>query len=543
MLIKAIAKYNFIGRNNDELSFSKNDVIIIIQQLDGGWWEGSFNDKIGWFPSNFVDIVNEKTLDVNKRLNLSNGDGNASLNSNSTTYRNQVLEEYLKNESQHIEELQHVLTGILFSVKNAQILSEEEFIVLNSNLSDVTKFKKNLLNEIEKSCSQSVSLQRIGEIFLVAAPELKLLMKTYCEKHPMVMDIINKKKNLMVKILSSHQKDLKELIAGLKNSLNDESIIDRCLILFDYYILLLEVLLDKGSYALRDKFGTSDLSILKNDENYSIVCHKGSTAILKVNALTNEDYIQMISSINACTHIAKDDNYSLQTISPTSPQKFELENFTKIDDFSPIKKPQISELPQSHQGIDEDKPEIYQQAIESNNYRSNKLWMGNCLRSIPASRGTMLEDFKNFKIKMRKGVLNDEQEDAYLMKIIEGYYGSTNLNISTVRTGVTSNIPKSHTNNDDMRPQLIVADEEKIFVEEIEGDEVVVKEKSLVDTVYSLKDQLGAVQKELILIAKTLDKEQKARRRLEELLRRSSQQYSLSSTPKPISESLDDNLQ
>lgn len=74
-------------------------------------------------------------------------------------------------------------------------------------------------------------------------------------------------------------------------------------------------------------------------------------------------------------------------------------------------------------------------------------------------------------------MLNDEQEDAYLMKIIEGYYGSTNLNISTVRTGVTSNISKSHSNNDDMRPQLIVADEEKIFVEEIEGDEVVVKEK------------------------------------------------------------------
>lgn len=63
-----------------------------------------------------------KELDVlDKRINLSNGDGNASLNSNSTTYRNQVLEEYLKNESQHIEELQHVLTGILFNVKNAQM--------------------------------------------------------------------------------------------------------------------------------------------------------------------------------------------------------------------------------------------------------------------------------------------------------------------------------------------------------------------------------------------------------------------------------------
>lgn len=26
--------------------------------LDGGWWEGTLNGKVGWFPSNFVGIIN-----------------------------------------------------------------------------------------------------------------------------------------------------------------------------------------------------------------------------------------------------------------------------------------------------------------------------------------------------------------------------------------------------------------------------------------------------------------------------------------------------
>lgn len=44
-------------------------------------------------------------------------------------------------------------------------------------------------------------------------------------------------------------------------------------------------------------------------------------------------------------------------------------------------------------------------------------------------------------------------------------------------------------------PQLIVAEDEKIFVEEMEDGHLVIKERSLVDTVYSLKDQVTLLQK------------------------------------------------
>lgn len=48
------AEYTFKGSNNDELCFKKGDIITVTQREDGGWWEGTLNDKTGWFPSNYV---------------------------------------------------------------------------------------------------------------------------------------------------------------------------------------------------------------------------------------------------------------------------------------------------------------------------------------------------------------------------------------------------------------------------------------------------------------------------------------------------------
>lgn len=48
------ARFNFKPNNEDELSFNKGDLIHVMRQEEGGWWEGSLNGKTGWFPSNYV---------------------------------------------------------------------------------------------------------------------------------------------------------------------------------------------------------------------------------------------------------------------------------------------------------------------------------------------------------------------------------------------------------------------------------------------------------------------------------------------------------
>lgn len=51
---KVRARFNFAGTGEDELSFSKGDIITVTQIVDGGWWEGMIGESFGWFPSNYV---------------------------------------------------------------------------------------------------------------------------------------------------------------------------------------------------------------------------------------------------------------------------------------------------------------------------------------------------------------------------------------------------------------------------------------------------------------------------------------------------------
>uniref|UniRef100_A0A2R5LE14 Putative guanine nucleotide exchange factor n=1 Tax=Ornithodoros turicata TaxID=34597 RepID=A0A2R5LE14_9ACAR len=68
-------------------------------------------------------------------------------------------------------------------------------------------------------------------------------------------------------------------------------------------------------------------------------------------------------------------------------------------------------------------------------------------------------------------------------------------------------------------PQVIVVEDEKMIVEETKGNVSVLQEKSLVDTVYALKDQVKELQNETMQLMRTVEEERKARRRLEVLLR------------------------
>ena len=58
-LIKVRAKYDFKGKSKSELSFNKGDVFYQIDAtvLGSGWVRGQFNDRRGFFPPSFVELV------------------------------------------------------------------------------------------------------------------------------------------------------------------------------------------------------------------------------------------------------------------------------------------------------------------------------------------------------------------------------------------------------------------------------------------------------------------------------------------------------
>lgn len=54
---KVLAMYDYAALNPDELSFKKNDTIIIVSKEDDNWWKGVLNGTQGILPSNYVQIV------------------------------------------------------------------------------------------------------------------------------------------------------------------------------------------------------------------------------------------------------------------------------------------------------------------------------------------------------------------------------------------------------------------------------------------------------------------------------------------------------
>lgn len=51
------ALYQFDAENDTELQFQEGDIIQLIRQVDENWYEGRINDREGFFPVNYVEVI------------------------------------------------------------------------------------------------------------------------------------------------------------------------------------------------------------------------------------------------------------------------------------------------------------------------------------------------------------------------------------------------------------------------------------------------------------------------------------------------------
>lgn len=66
-----ISSYPYTADKNDELSFVEGQVIRVVRTVEGGWWEGQVDQRVGWFPANHVeDYVLSIEDDVEEQVGL-----------------------------------------------------------------------------------------------------------------------------------------------------------------------------------------------------------------------------------------------------------------------------------------------------------------------------------------------------------------------------------------------------------------------------------------------------------------------------------------
>ncbi|KAF7252879.1 Rho guanine nucleotide exchange factor 7 [Varanus komodoensis] len=185
------AKFNFQQTNEDELSFTKGDIIHVTRVEEGGWWEGTHNGKTGWFPSNYVREVksNEKPVSP-KSGTLKSPPKGFDTSALSKSYYNVVLQNILETENEYAKELQTMLSNYLRPLQASEKLNSTDTSYLMGNLEEISSFQQMLVQSLEECTKLPEAQQRVGGCFLNLMPQMKNLYLAYCANHPSAVTVL-----------------------------------------------------------------------------------------------------------------------------------------------------------------------------------------------------------------------------------------------------------------------------------------------------------------------------------------------------------------
>ena len=61
----AIVKYNYVAQQQDEMSLTKGELVMVLEKSSDGWWNGRKENLQGWFPSNYVELQQPNAINKN----------------------------------------------------------------------------------------------------------------------------------------------------------------------------------------------------------------------------------------------------------------------------------------------------------------------------------------------------------------------------------------------------------------------------------------------------------------------------------------------
>ncbi|OXB67449.1 hypothetical protein ASZ78_006042 [Callipepla squamata] len=507
------ARFNFKQTNEDELSVNKGDIIYVTRVEEGGWWEGTLNGKTGWFPSNYVREI--KSSDKPLSPKALKGLESTQLTKN---YYPVVLQNILETERDYAKELQSLLGTYLRPLQSYDKLSAVDIASLLGNVEEISAFQQTLNQALEDVAKLPENQQRVGGCFMNLMAQFRSLYLTYCANHPSAVNVLTQHSDELEKFMESQ---------GAANP----------------GILILTTSLSKPFLRL-DKYVT----LLQELERHVEEAHADHEDILK--AITS-----FKSLVSQCQELRKRKQLELQILSETI-QHWEGEDIKTMGNII-----YMSQVMVQSGGSEGRLPLTGMTLTKLEDAEGNEHVFeiaGNMMERITVSCSTSqdLHEWLEHLQRLTKGTCNtvsktqswsahsdsskspktmkkflpkrkterkasDEEfvirkstaaleEDAQILKVIEAYC-----------TGAGFQQALSSGSRKDSIPQVLLPEEEKIIIEETRSNgQTVTEEKSLVDTVYALKDEVKELKQENKRMKQCLEEELKSRKDLEKLVRR-----------------------
>ncbi|XP_036315168.1 rho guanine nucleotide exchange factor 7 isoform X8 [Pipistrellus kuhlii] len=619
------AKFNFQQTNEDELSFTKGDVIHVTRVEEGGWWEGTHNGRTGWFPSNYVREIKPSEKPVSpKSGTLKSPPKGFDTTAINKSYYNVVLQNILETENEYSKELQTVLSTYLRPLQTSEKLSSANTSYLMGNLEEICSFQQMLVQSLEECTKLPEAQQRVGGCFLNLMPQMKTLYLSYCANHPSAVNVLTEhseelgefmemkganspgilvlttglskpfmrldKYPTLLKELERHmedyhpdRQDIQKSMTAFKNLsaqcqdvrkrkelelqiLNEairswegddiktlgnviymsqvmiqcagsEEKNERYLLLFPNILLMLSASPRMSGFIYQGKLPTTGMTITKieDSENHRNAFEISGSMIERILVSCNnqQDLHEWVDHLQKQTKVTSVSNPPIKphsVPSHTLPTHSITPSSKHADSKSVPLTPAYHTLPHpSHHGTPH--TTINWGPLEPP--KTSKPWSLSCLRPAPPLRPSAAlcykEDLSKSPKTMKKLLPkrkperkpSDEEfalrkstaaleEDAQILKVIEAY-------CTSAKTRQTLN----SSSRKESAPQVLLPEEEKIIVEETKSNgQTVIEEKSLVDTVYALKDEVQELRQDNKKMKKSLEEEQRARKDLEKLVRK-----------------------
>ncbi|KAM8931796.1 intersectin-2 isoform 4-T5 [Lycaon pictus] len=160
---QVIAMYDYAANNEDELNFSKGQLINVLNKDDPDWWQGEINGLTGLFPSNYVKMTTDSDPSQQWCADLQSLDTMQPVERKRQGY----IHELIQTEERYVDDLQLVVEVFQKRMAESGFLSEGEMALIFVNWKELIMSNTKLLKALrvrKKTGGEKMPVQMIGDI-------------------------------------------------------------------------------------------------------------------------------------------------------------------------------------------------------------------------------------------------------------------------------------------------------------------------------------------------------------------------------------------
>lgn len=160
---QVIAMYDYTANNEDELSFSKGQLINVMNKDDPDWWQGEINGVTGLFPSNYVKMTTDSDPSQQWCADLQALDTMQPMERKRQGY----IHELIQTEERYMDDLQLVIEVFQKPMAESGFLTEAEMTLIFVNWKELIMSNTKLLKALrvrKKTGGEKMPVQMIGDI-------------------------------------------------------------------------------------------------------------------------------------------------------------------------------------------------------------------------------------------------------------------------------------------------------------------------------------------------------------------------------------------